>query len=344
MNDISKYLEVIINKSDIRWLKGDYEGPMEKFDDKKLEVFLGKAIDILRKGELNLDDLFSFVKNQFYEYYEEYYEFERNLYYAFVRIFTGKKFTELELKKIRNFSIGKLNSSKWPEVEFALNVFRHYKNWVDKIIISKICDLLFYTWDDIELDFDTSGNFDKGYDYHLDLVYRREDLIHLIKIIDKDALIKSLERVFKESHIGWGTSWDKLLAAEHLYYLKGDEWLEPYFNWIIGDLSSFTESDLETRLDHEVAENHLANIESGKAVELLVKYFVKNKSIYIEEIHHYRHAIKVIFAKNENTLRLFYEEVKKVAEPFPLEEFIKIINKESSFDFYEVIQLEDKEK
>jgi len=101
---------------------------------------------------------------------------------------------------------------------------------------------------------------------------------------------------------------------------------------------------LETKLDHEVAQKHLLNINSEKAVELLVKYFVKDKSIYPEEIHHYRNAIKEIIAKNENTIRLFYEEVKKVAEPFPLEEFIKIINKESSFDFYEVIQLEGKEK
>ncbi|MHA1532995.1 MAG: hypothetical protein ACTSR6_13490, partial [Candidatus Heimdallarchaeota archaeon] len=323
MNDIREHLEEVINKNDLAWLKGDFDGPMESFDEQKLEVFLVNAIDVLRKGEMNLDDLYSFVKKQFYEYYERYREIERNLYIAFERTLTGKIFIELELQEIREFSLKKLESSEWLEVKFALNVFRYYKNWVDKIVISKICDLLFHTWDDIESDFAYSGGYDNGYDYHLDLIYRREELIRLIKSIDKDALIESLERVFKESHIGWGTSWDKLLAAEHLYYLKGDEWLETYFDWIFDDLSSYSESDLETKLDHEVAQKHLLNINSEKAVELLVKYFVKDKSIYPEEIHHYRNAIKEIIAKNDNTIRLFYDEVKIVAEPFPLEEFIK---------------------
>lgn len=344
MIEINELLGDLISKSNYYWLNPNEEAEYVDLDLFELTKFTNKTFDILRK-EKRLEELIPFIlgkleeAHQFFEYYQEYcYDnnYLEQIYSVFYDIFEQKLLNKNEFKSLESDFLSYFDSGYWEEVDFGLSIINCYKEFLSPKTIDILSELLFYVWEDIESKYEYDDSHDKGYYYHREYMQRRDTIISIIYNIDKKALEKSLERVFNEGYIGWGTSWDKLLAAEYLIKFNKKKWIKTYFRLIIADLSSLAESEIEREFDHKIARSHLLNLENEEAIDLFVKFFTRDK-LYKEELIEYINAIKMIVGKNNETIKYFYTKATNASKSFPLGIFIEILEKECNIDFYQII-------
>jgi len=338
--NIRKLLGELITKSEISWLDPEKADGCEDSYSPNLVPFLDQSFDLLRQ-ENAIERLFPFVRLEFYEVYADSEgdgDIFGDLYSSFSDLFIKKNLNPREFKKIDPILTKWLKSeSSWERISPAIEVYRNYKKYVSSEILNYICELLFALWDDLEDPSYLLDEIEGVYRYRMRYINRRREIILSVYNIDNKILQKNLEIAYGESHVGWGTSWDKLLALEYLYKLNKKRWKERYFELIVQDLSSCAEPMLERNFDIEIAEMHLSNLDAEKAIDLLVDFFARNKN-RLNEVYHYRKAINTIAGKNKETIKYFFDKVSKNSKDLPLDDFIEIIKLETTIDFTDIVK------